>query len=73
MLYKIKDKYYVRVGRRFINVDVSIKDDNVNIIPHKPKETIEDSNVEYNIQEIDDDFKKKLMKNIDSTDTKIYR
>lgn len=74
MLYKIKDKYYVRVGRRFKNVDVSIKNGEINIVPHKPKEEIEDSNVKYIIQEVNDNFKKELMKSFDSTgDNKSYR
>ena len=33
MLYKIKDKYYILVGNKYIEVKFSIKDDNVSLSP----------------------------------------
>ena len=34
MLYKIKDKYYILVGNKYIEVKFSIKDDNVSLSPN---------------------------------------
>ena len=61
MLYEINKEYYIRVGRRFIKVDVVVKDKDINITPHKPTKEIEDNgNIKYKIQNVNDEFKKKL-------------
>lgn len=61
MLYEINKEYYIRVGRRFIKVDVVVKNNDLDITPHKPTYEIEDNgNIKYKIQNVDDDFKKKI-------------
>lgn len=61
MLYEIDKEYYIRVGRRFIKVDVVVNHNDINITPHKPTKEIEDNgNIKYKIQNVDDEFKKKL-------------
>ena len=62
MLYEINKEYYIRVGRRFIKVDVVVKDKDINITPHKPTKEIEDNgNIKYTEHVINEDFKKRFV------------
>ena len=66
MLYEIDKKYYIRVGRRFIEVDVDVKNDEIDVIPHKPTKEIENNgNIKYKTQKVNEDFKKQILMNKD--------
>ena len=58
MLYKIKDNYYMRVGRKYIKVDMVVKGDNVLLTPDN-KSVIEYNNsLKVTEVKFDDAFKK---------------
>lgn len=58
MLYKIKDNYYMRVGRKYIKVDMVVKGDNILVTPDN-KSVIEHSNsLKVTEVKFDDAFKK---------------
>lgn len=62
MLYVIDKQYYIKVGRKFIQVDVSYDaaKDNL-IVKANKKRIIEDNgNIKYSIKNITDEFKKSL-------------
>ncbi len=62
MLYEIKDEYYIRVGRKYIKVNVAYKNNDIDIVPSSPKVVIEDNgNIKYIEHIVNDDFKKKLI------------
>lgn len=66
MLYEIDKKYYIRVGRRFIEVDVDVKNDEIDVIPHNPTKEIENNgNIKYKTQLVNEDFKKQILMNKD--------
>lgn len=61
VLFKIKDNYYVRIGRKYIKVDIVVKDDNVSLVPNN-KVVIEDNkDLVVTEQVFDDAFKKKFI------------
>lgn len=61
MLYEIKGEYYIRVGRKYIKVNVEYKNNDIDIIPSSPKVVIEDNgNVKYREQIVDEAFKKRF-------------
>lgn len=61
MLYKINNDYYIRVGRKYIKVDVVVKSNNVTLKPNN-KYVIED-NKSLKVSEVafDDSFKKSMI------------
>lgn len=61
MLYKIKNDYYIRVGRKYIKVDMIIKGDDISLTPNN-KYVIEESK-DLDVKEVsfDDKFKKSLI------------
>lgn len=61
MLYKINNDYYIRVGRKYIKVDIVVKNNNVTLKPNN-KYVIED-NKSLKVSEVafDDSFKKSMM------------
>ena len=61
MLYKINNDYYIRVGRKYIKVDVVVKSNNVTLKPNN-KYVIED-NKSLKVSEVafDDSFKKLIV------------
>ena len=61
VLFKIKDNYYVRIGRKYIKVDIVVKDDNVSLVPNN-KVVIEDNkDLVVTEQVFNDAFKKKFI------------
>lgn len=61
MLYKINNDYYIRVGRKYIKVDIVVKNNNVTLKPNN-KYVIED-NKSLKVSEVafDDSFKKLIV------------
>lgn len=58
MLYKIKDNYYMRVGRKYIKVNMVAKGDNILVTPDN-KSVIEHNNsLKVTEVKFDDAFKK---------------
>lgn len=58
MLYEINNNYYIRVGRKYIKVDIIVKDDEVTLSPNN-KQYIEDNkSLEVSEVAFDDSFKK---------------
>ena len=57
MLYVINNKYYIKVGRKFIPVEITYKNDDIELIPNR-KDYIEDNGkVKYTTQTVDKKFK----------------
>lgn len=61
MLYEMNNNYYIRVGRKYVKVDIVVEDDDVKLVPNN-KQVIED-NKSLDVSEIafDDSFKKERM------------
>ena len=58
MLYKINNDYYIRVGRKYIKVDMVVKGDNILVTPDN-KSVIEHNNsLKVTEVKFDDAFKK---------------
>ncbi len=62
MLYKIKDKYYILVGNKYVEVKFSIKDDNVSLSPDSSSYIEKNGNIVVKQQMFDDKFKEELKK-----------
>lgn len=62
MLYKINDKYYIRIGSKYVEVKLEVKNKDVNIIPIN--ENIIENYDKSKIEEIvfNDDFKNNIIK-----------
>lgn len=57
MLYVIDNKYYVKVGRKFVPVEIKYKNGDIELTPNR-KQYIEDNGkVKYTTQIIDEKFK----------------
>ena len=58
MLYEMNNNYYIRVGRKYVKVDIIVEGDDVKLVPNN-KQVIED-NKSLDVSEIafDDSFKK---------------
>lgn len=58
MLYEMNNNYYIRVGRKYVKVDIVVEGDDVKLVPNN-KQVIED-NKSLDVSEIafDDSFKK---------------
>lgn len=69
MLFKIEKDYYIRIGRKYIKVDIVVKNNDVSLVPDK-KVVLEDNQdlkvVEY---VFDDNFKKKIIESRKSRPT----
>lgn len=62
MLYEIKGEYYIRIGRKYIKVNVEYKNNDIDIVPSSPRVVIEDNgNVKYREQIVDEAFKKRFI------------
>lgn len=62
MLYEIRGEYYIRIGRKYIKVNVEYKNNNIDIVPSSPKVVIEDNgNIKYTEHVINEDFKKRFV------------
>lgn len=60
MLYVIDNKYYFKMGRKFVRVNVTYKNGDLQLDAN-PKEYIEDNgNIEYSTQNVDEAFKNKI-------------
>lgn len=58
MLYEMNNNYYIRVGRKYVKVDIVVEGDDVKLVPNN-KQVIED-NKSLDVSEIafDDSFKR---------------
>lgn len=73
MIYKIEDKFYVKVQGYYVEVDISFKDDNLDITP-KGNKRIEVNDVDK-VEKFDmrlDEDKNKVINSI-KKETKSYR
>jgi hypothetical protein len=61
MLYKIKDDYYVRVGRKYIKIDMVVKGDDVQLVPNNKHVIEENKDLVVKQVSFDDKFKKALI------------
>lgn len=61
MLFKIEKDYYIRIGRKYIKVDIVVKNNDVSLVPDK--KVVLESNQDLKVVEyvFDDDFKKKII------------
>ena len=61
MLFKIEKDYYIRIGRKYIKVDIVVKNDDVSLVPDK--KVVLESNKDLKVVEyvFDDNFKKKII------------
>lgn len=57
MLYVINNKYYVKVGRKFIPVEINYKNDDIELIPNRKNYIEDNGKVKYTTQIIDEKFK----------------
>lgn len=57
MLYVIDKKYYVKVGRKFIPVDITYKNNDIQLTPHKEKYIEDDGHIKFKTQIVDEKFK----------------
>lgn len=65
MLYEIKNEYYIRIGRKYIKVNVDYKNDDINIVPSSPKVVIEDNgNIKYKEHVVNENFKRRFINKI---------
>ena len=60
MFYKIKDNYYVLVGNKYIEVNFTVENGEVQATPSYGKYIERSSNVNAIPQPFDDDFQKKI-------------
>lgn len=61
MLYKIEDNYYIRIGRKYIEVKFLVKDGDVSMETN-PKKFIEDNgNLNVTEQVFNDEFIKRII------------
>lgn len=60
MVYMIKDKYYIKVGRKFIYVDIVYNNNNITLKPNKKIFIEDDGKVKCRTIVIDEDFKNKF-------------
>lgn len=61
MLYKIKNDYYIRVGRKYIKVDIVVKNDSVLLVPDNKSVIEATKGLQVSEQVFDDAFKKKII------------
>ena len=61
MLYKIKNDYYIRVGRKYIKVDIVVKNDSVLLVPDNKSIIEATKGLQVSEQVFDDAFKKKII------------
>lgn len=60
MLYMINKNYYIKVGRKFINVDISYENNDINLKPNRKKYIEDNGKIKYEMIKIDDNFKNKF-------------
>lgn len=60
MVYMIKDKYYIKVGRKFVHVNIVYNNNNITLKPNKKIFIEDDGKVKYRTIVIDEDFKNKF-------------
>lgn len=61
MLFKIEKDYYIRIGRKYIKVDIVVKDNDVSLVPNKKVVLEDNKNLEVVEYVFDDNFKKKVI------------
>lgn len=60
MLYVINDKHYIKVGRKFILVDIEYKNNDIVLKPNRTNFIEDNGKVKYKTQVVDDKFKQKF-------------
>lgn len=65
MLYVIDKKYYIKIGRKFIEVNVTYENDDLKIEAKNNKYIEDNGDIKYDVQVIDDTFKKNFNKSSD--------
>lgn len=71
MLYEIKDKYYVLVGNKYINIKMIIKNNDVELIPNQSEFIERGINVKAKEVSFDDTFKKAYINSMSKKNNKI--
>jgi hypothetical protein len=61
MLYKIEDNYYIRVGRKYIEVKILVKDGDVSLEPNHKKYIEDNGGLKVTEQVFNDEFVKKII------------
>lgn len=61
VIYKIKDNYYLKVGRKYIKITFDIKNDNVSLVPNNKDFIEDDGKLKVEHVNFDDSFKKKII------------
>lgn len=73
MLYKINDNYYIRIGRKYIEVRFVVRDENVSIIPNNKKFIEATSDLKVEGQAFDDKFKHQIIESRKPRPTEQYK
>ena len=60
MLYVINKRYYIKVGRKFILVNITYNTGDIQLKADKSSIIEDNGNVKYTTQVVDDEFKKKF-------------
>lgn len=60
MLYVINKRYYIKVGRKFILVNITYNNGDIQLKADKSSIIEDNGNVKYTTQVVDDEFKKKF-------------
>ena len=60
MLYVINKRYYIKVGRKFILVNITYNNGDIQLKADKSSIIEDNGNVKYTMQVVDDEFKKKF-------------
>lgn len=60
MLYVIDGKHYIKVGRKFIPVEVQYKNGDIDLKPNKKNYIEDNGKVKYTTQHVDESFKERF-------------
>lgn len=60
MLYVINKRYYIKVGRKFILVNITYNNGDIQLKADKSSIIEDNGNIKYTTQVVDDEFKKKF-------------
>lgn len=63
MLYEINNNYYIRVGRKYVKVDMIVDGDDVKLSPNNKKVIEDNKSLKFSEVAFDDSLKKSIIAN----------
>lgn len=60
MLYVINNKYYIKVGRKFIPVEIQYKNGDIDLKPNRQNYIEDNGKVKYTTQIVNKEFKERF-------------